>query len=219
MKRILAVLMAVSVLASFAVAEDVTSVNAVGFIKQTVPDGGWGIVAMPLASTTGTVEFLVGDILVDAPDGTRAWFWRSQKWESETKAAWVGWDPNTNKFIRGDALFVNAPSGGGDVTYTVTGEVPSEQTAGTSTVVIATGWSLVGCAYPVDTLLTNSALGISATDGDRIWWWENGGWESATKAAWVGWDPDNVVLKAGQGYFFNASAGFDWTEVKPYVWP
>ncbi|TFH15896.1 MAG: hypothetical protein E4H02_06935, partial [Lentisphaerales bacterium] len=75
MKRILAVLVTVSVLACMAVAQDVTSVNAVGFIKKTIPDGGWGIIAMPLASTTGAVEFAIGDILVDAPDYTQvSWF-------------------------------------------------------------------------------------------------------------------------------------------------
>lgn len=168
MKRIIAVLTMASVLAGVAVAEDVTSVNAVGFIKQTIADDGWGIVAMPLSSTTGAVEFTVADILVDAPLGTVAWFWRGSLWNFESVLPFVGWSPGTNKFIRGDALFVNAPSGGGPVTYTVTGEVPGADTAGTSTVVVASGWTLVGFSYPVDVLLTNTALASAALDGDVL---------------------------------------------------
>jgi hypothetical protein len=34
-----------------------------------------------------------------------------------------------------------------------------------------------------------------------------------------GWNPDDLILEAGKGYFFNTSAGFDWDEVKPYFWP
>ena len=219
---VIVVVMMMAIGAFAADSNEVTSINAVGFIRTTVPDGGWELISLPFENLDGDVTATVAELLPDAPDGTRAWFYRDGVWQAETKVAFLGWNPGTNEFIRSDALFVNAPSGGGDVDLTIMGEVPSANTAPDTTVPLPTGWTLVGFAYPTDIALLDSALNVSANDGDRLWWWDSTGdssWNATTRVAFLGWNPSTVTLEAGRGYFYNSVSTFDWIETKPYVWP
>lgn len=218
MKKLGAVV-AVMLVAFCAVAatNEVTSVNAVGFIRTTVPQSGWALVALQFSRLDAGATVTVADVFPDAPNGSRAWYYRSGAWASETKG-FGGWVPGTNEFIRGDALFLNAPSDQGTVEYTVMGEVPGASSGPDSTVVVEGGWTLMGFSYPSDIALTNTTLDAQAVSGDRVWWWDSG-WLSTTKG-FGGWDIPTLVLNAGEGYFFNnTSATFDWTETKPYAWP
>jgi hypothetical protein len=202
-------------------ATNVTSVNAVGFIKTTVADGEWALIALPFEQLDGKVAVTVNDILPDAPDGTLAYYYKDGSWQAESKLAFVGWDPGTTEFIRGDAIFLKAPEGMGPVSVSIMGEVPSALTAPDTTINVNTGWTLLGFAYPSDIVLEDTSLGQNASDGDSIYWWnqQDQKWEGISKLAFVGWDPAGMVLKAGQGYFFNAASGFSWMENKPYMWP
>ena len=200
---------------AFAASNEVTSVNAVGFIRTVIADGGWGLVSIPFNQIDGQNP-TADTIFPDAPVSTRVWYYRDDLWKAEEKG-FFGWAPGDTEFIRDDGLFVNAPTGGGAVEYTVMGEVPAEAETDT---VMAAGWTLAGYAYPSDILLSASTLGEQAQSGDRLWWWDPTvpGWIAAEKG-FFGWDVD-PLLKAGQGYFFNNKAStFDWTEAKPYVWP
>jgi len=214
-------LIAVLVLVAFtaiAATNEVKSVNAVGFIRETVPEGEWTLLSLPFVKLDGSVTATIDEILPDAPLDTEAWYYDNNNWDSDVKQLF-GWNPASHQYIRGDAMFVKVPGGSGPVDLTVMGEVPGAQTAPTSTVVVATGWTLLGFSYPSDVALTNTTLAASAALDDSIWWYDAGtGWQSATRQLF-GWSDPTLVLEAGKGYFFNAAAGFDWTETKPYVWP
>ncbi len=207
---------------AFAASNEVTSVNAVGFIRTTVASGGWELISLPFENLDGDATATIAEILPDAPDGTRAWYYIDGAWEAETKVAFLGWDPGTNEFIRSDALFVNVPASGGPVELTIMGEVPDANTATESTVILGSGWTLMGYAYPSDIALLDSSLNVTANDGDRLWWWnpaDGGAWEATTRVAFLGWDPSDITLEAGRGYFYDSQSTFDWIETKPYVWP
>jgi len=220
MKRAMMAVMVLGIAAVMAVGEEVPSVNTVGFIKTTVGAGGWSIVSIPFSRLDDEVEVALPQLLPEVPANTRAWFYRDGAWDSATYYDGLGWFPADDAFIRGDALFVNAP-GGGEAALTVMGEVPDTASAPSTTVVLAQGWTLVGFAYPVDMALTNSALATVAQNNDRLWWWDpqkggNGGWDSTTFYTGLGWFPSDVLLKAGEGFFYNATAPLDWTEDVPY---
>lgn len=230
MKRLamVAAVMLVALSVAFGATNEVTSVNAVGFIRTTVPANGWELISLPFERLDGEATYQIVDLFPDAPLGTRVWFYSDGAWNSETKS-FGGWvtDPigQTNEFIRGDALFVNN-TGGSELTLTVLGEVPDARSAPDSTTVLGMGWTLTGFSYPVDIALTNTTLSAEAVLGDRLWWWNQDhadgvpNWDSTTMA-FGGWTMPDLVLKAGQGFFFNnnQTANIDWDETKPYVWP
>ncbi len=209
----------------FAATNDVTSVNAVGFVKTTVPDGGWALISVPFEDIDGSGTMTISDIVPKASNLSKAWIYRNGAWMSSDTYydAMPGWYPGTNEFIRSDAIFINAPVGGGDIDINANGEVPGDY-APTSTVVVADGWTLMGYPYPADITLEASDLANKASNLDKIWHWNqsSGMWESIATYydAMPGWYPTNVTLRAGEGYFYNSTGGgFDWTETKPYVWP
>jgi hypothetical protein len=198
-----------------------------------VAAGKWAIISVPFMNmNVADVTMTVNDLLPDAPDDTRAWYYRNGQWQSELRVFDLDqmksvWQPGTNDFIRGDALFVQMPAGQG-AEISIKGEVPGNNNlAPTTTVILAAGWTLVGFSYPVDIALTNTTLNTVAHDDDRLWWYESnsGSWASALRAFDLDkmqsvWTPDNVVLKAGQGYFYqNAGGLLNWNQSKPYSNP
>ena len=107
--------------------DTVTSVNVVGYITTSIPDGEWALLSLPLEDIDGSGVITMSDILSSAPNATEAWVYQNDAWvKSETYSAFGGgWTPGTNEYIRSDALFVKAPQGGGDIEITVVGEVPA----------------------------------------------------------------------------------------------
>lgn len=209
---------------AFAASNEVYSVNSVGFIRTNVGAGQWEIIALPFEALDGSASSTISAILPDAPDGTVVQVYRNGAWVKEEKLPFVGWDPDTTEFIRGDAVFVKAPDGAA-TEYTVMGEVPSAQTAPSTTTVIPAGSSMAGYAYPADIPLEDTSLALLAAENDIVYSWNpeknggEGGYDKVEKLPFVGWDPAGTILKAGKGYFIVASASIDWVEVKPYVWP
>lgn len=238
MRKMSVVLLAAVFLAgvSGVLADDVKSVNAVGYVKTQVPDDEWVLISLPFMSMGDNVTFTINDIIPAANEiaGTEAWYYRGGEWLPETLVK-VGpnpaaWDPGTNEFLRGqDALFVKVNvSGGGSHDLTVLGEVPGDNNLGqTTTVVVAENWTLLGFGYPVDVLVTNTALDTIAELGDEIWTWDPDldDWVLVTTRVKIGpnpakWDPAEAALLAGRGYFYNrAGALANWVQDKKYDEP
>jgi hypothetical protein len=212
---------------AFGATNEVTSVNAVGFVRTTIPEGGWGLVSMPFVNLDhDVVAMTIPEIFTEAPDNTIVWFYQGGMWKKSEKSPWGGSDDTTSTFIRGDGLFINAPSGGGAVTYTIMGEVPDSRSGSQmSTNVLGVGYTLMGFAYPCDMPLTNSTLNASASDNDQIWYWDpalnggQGGWAKNELSPWGGWDDPTFVFETGKGYMYKAASSIDWVEAKPYSWP
>jgi len=216
-------------LCAVAATNDVTSVNAVGFIRRMVNDGGWGIIGLPFENLDGSGATTLAEILPDPADQTQAWFYRSGAWVGGQYFTGVGWLPassGTNEFVRGDALFVKAPGGGGAVEYMVMGEVPDTRSVptGTTETPMGVGWSLLGYAYPTDMAFTNTTLATAASNLDQVWWWDpagGGAWAGMQFFTGVGWLGGDVghVFAASEGLFYNSTIATNWAESKQYVWP
>jgi hypothetical protein len=226
---VVVVMMAVG---AFAASNEVTSVNSVGFIRTVVEDGGYAYVSLPFVRIDGQATYSIFDIfpVADYPQGTVVSYFEDGEWKKETRIfqfpATDTWSPGTATFVRGDALFINtsANAGSGDLEVTIMGEVPADTE---STIVLAgSGYTGMGYAYPADLELVDAAFNAFAEQGDVISWWDQVAkeWAKTTRIfqfpAGEKWDPEDVTLKAGQGYFYyNSGATIDWVEPKPYVWP
>lgn len=240
MRKMSVVLLAAMFLAgvSGVLADDVKSVNAVGYVKTQIPDGRWALISLPFMTMDEDVTFTINDIIPADDDliGTKAWYYRGDLWQPEHLQNTPGgaeWSPGTNEFLRGqDALFVKADvAGGGDLEITVLGEVPGDNNLGQTTTVVVAGdkWTCLGFGYPVDVLVTNTELNTKGLQGDTIWTWDPdsgavGAWAKVTEMVntpgGVQWSPADEVLNAGQGYFYDRNGALmNWIQNKLYDEP
>ncbi|NQT94496.1 MAG: hypothetical protein HQ559_17200 [Lentisphaerae bacterium] len=238
MRKMTVVMLAAVFLASVSgvLADDVKSVNAVGYVKTQIPDGDWALISLPFLTMDEDVTFTIEDIIPASANlvSTKAWFYRGGQWVAETLAQSgpsVVWSPGTNEFLRGqDSLFVNI-STADDQPYdlTVLGEVPGDNNLSqTTTVVVAGGdWTLLGFGYPINVLVTNTELNTKAESADKIWTWnpDSDAWEvTATylqSGPTLAWSPADAELQAGRGYYYDHTGGtlMNWVQDKKYDEP
>jgi|GEM_PF-2456237 len=233
MKKPLVVL-AAALLASLAARAQVTSVNAVGMVKTTIPKGEMGLVTIPLISNDGpqTASELFGDSL---PYQTKIFYWDSFEQAYVTITYKQGsfgqpdaWDPDNKTFDRGEGFFVQIPDNATEESYDIvfSGEVPGENTASTTDLSVVEGFQLVGFAYPVSITVSDEDFNIQPSYNDKIYTWGNGGWDITTYKQGSfgqpdGWDNPNLALEPGQGFFYRSETDKTWTVTKEnlYTWP
>lgn len=228
MKRCGVIVVAMLVAFCAVAATNVPSVNAVGFIRTTVADSGFAFVCLPFNEMNST--FTIPEVVKEVPLGTEVSYFTDGAWQSTVYVKPIGQDPKwspdpTNVLIRGDALFVKAPSGQGDVVVTVLGEVPDSRTAPTTDYYIegTDQFTAFGFSYPADVPLTNTQLHAEADIGDSISWWDQGvgDWGDSVFVKPIGQDPRwtvDVTLETGKGYFYmHKGDGFTWQQQKPYT--
>jgi len=128
-KILLASALVLAIAVSAAVAQEVLSQNAVGYIKVNLPAGKFVSVAQPL-NNMGKAENKFGETSVaqEAPVGTYVFFWspEGQGWSGGGKSL-KGWQAGqSNKVIAaGEGFFLKSPVA---AEVTITGEVPAEPT-------------------------------------------------------------------------------------------
>ena len=115
MKKLMS-LVALAVVASVvaASAQEVLSANAVGYVKRTVPAGGYQIVSIPfdnIASEDGSYKFGDTQVAQDLPVGSGVMFWNaeSQVWAGGNKNA-KGWPAaQSNRVVQaGEGFFIKS---------------------------------------------------------------------------------------------------------------
>jgi hypothetical protein len=222
-KILLASALVLAIAVSAAVAQEVLSQNAVGYIKVNLPANKFVSVAQPL-NNMGKAENKFGEtsIAQEAPQGTLVYFWspEGQGWGGGVKGAkgWAG--AQSNRVIAaGEGFFMKSPK---DAEVTITGEVPAEPT---SDRVIPGGGAFGSVAnpYPVDFKFGESDIAKNATVGSSVFFWDMNiqGWSGGLKSG-KGWQAaqSNYVVSAGEGFFLKEAEGVTTiTTVKPYTWP
>lgn len=222
-KILLASALVLAIAVSAAVAQEVLSQNAVGYIKVNLPAGKFVSVAQPL-NNMGKAENKFGEtsIAQEAPLGTIVYFWspENQGWSGGGKSG-KGWAPGqSNKVIAaGEGFFIKSPQDG---EVTITGEVPDEPSLDR----VIPGNKAFGSLanpYPVDFKFGESDVAKNASLGSIVYFWsiENQGWSGGGKSG-KGWAPgqSNRVVAAGEGFFLKEAEGVTTiTTVKPYTWP
>ena len=230
MKKSLWIAMGAALVASVvaALAQEVLSANAIGYIKRELPAGGKLItVAVPLYNTTAANNVFSNlSIASEAPVNSEASFWSpgQRKWVGGAKSG-KGWASVVASQIVDSAefFFIKGPATSTVPTQiTIAGEVPTDA----SLVRGFTGSSnltAMANAYPADFLFTNSTLATRASVNSEVSFWDvaNQKWIGGAKSG-KGWAAIVATQRvtATEGFFLKeAGAVTTWTNTKPYTWP
>ena len=224
MKRILVVVLALAFIGGIAFGDptnQVLSKNAVGYVKVTIPKGALMLIQTPFENLSGATYYNVGEILgSNLPVGSVAYFWSKGDQQYKSENYGTRWFPGTNRFERGEGLFVKMPSTAQSNSYDIflMGEVPDSITAPTSEMYIVQGLQMIGYMYPTEVPISNSMLTSIAKSGDVLYYWKtNQQWGSENYG--TRWFPGTLKLQPGQAYFYRSAKTNLWIEAKPYSWP
>jgi len=244
MKRVLmTAVVAAGVCGLLAIAADeVTSVNAVGYVKQNL-QRGLNLVREDFLTIDGadaTPEKMIGDQL---PIDTTIYMWNGATYDKSTYMEIEEFDPGSGGFVVVDTNWNNAslmldpgagfwvripPAAPETTELTLLGEVPNNPT---STIPIGEGLNLVGSPYPVDVKWVDTDLAQQGEIGDILYVWNGATYDKSTymeieefdpgSGGFVvvdtNWNDTNITIKVGQGFFFKKATGAtDWVETRPY---
>lgn len=224
MKKLIIATLALTVVGSSVLAQtnQVLSRNAVGYVRVEAPSNKLNMIRLDFINLAGspyTVTNLFGNQL---SQGAVVYIWdiSNQVYRTESKQL-RGWSPGTNAIRRGYGIFMQSFS---NTQIFLMGEVPDQSTAPTTVVHGLAGLNLTGYPYPADLLFTNSPYFANAVQGDILYTWNVDSQTYNTYSRQLrGWSPadhTNLVLKPGQGFWYQRTAGnVSWTFPKPYTWP
>jgi hypothetical protein len=194
---------------STSMAQNVYSLNVVGYINITVGTG-YTLCANQLNNGTNGIN----QVLANPPDSALVLTFKNNDYNSDIAQGGAWYDntttlPSTTTLSPGRGFFYNAPAAG---TLTLVGEVPQ----GATSIALPVGYSMIGTYTP-------QALELSATNGfpmadstlylkydttihdyvtDII---QSGAWYDNTTTL-----PVTVIPAIGQGYFINAPTATSW---------
>ena len=228
---LISAIVALTVIAAVAQELEVLSVNALGYIKKTLPPGGKMIcLNLPLDSMSEASNvFGRTSIAQELPNGSAVSFWDldSQKWVTGTKSTKGVWTPVASNYVVkvGEGFFLKSPTNSVQPTsLTIAGEVPSA--ANSERVLLGQSrLDVVGNPYPTSFKFGESELAKNAANGSAVSFWneDTQQWVSGTKSTKGVWTPtsSNYVVKATEGFFLKTSnaTAWVWSSTKPYTWP
>ena len=180
-------------------ADAVYSSNVVGYVNVDIV-AGWNMIANPLDSGNNVLS----NVIPTAPYNTAVYKMVNGAYQitsfDEDEEAWLD-DFTLNP---GEGVFINAPEA---FTITFVGEVK----AGTHSVELPAGWSIVASPTPVAGDLDEIGLTSAVEDGDTVYKFENNNY---TIAEYVeedgGWDND-INVGVAEGFFLNKATASTWT--------
>jgi hypothetical protein len=201
----------VAAMAIPAMADNVYSVNVVGYVNRPLQGSSlYTLVANPF----DTGNNVVSNLFASLPTG-----WSVTKWTGAGFAAPVSktgfspyWSPAaggyTNTVNPGEAVFVKAAGGAQPYTNVFVGTVLQN---GSFTNSLHTGYNLIGNMVPDSGAATNAALSFAPPTGAILLQWKEDGTSGYlppfTKTGFApGWSPSVPNLNVGVGFFMNMSA-------------
>src|SRR6185369_9247800 len=105
----------------------VYSVNAVGYVNKTFPNGGLALVSNPLNTTNNTLNSILPNVPVD----TQMYRFNGASYNDaeffvDTSTGWLdgGGNPSTTVLKPGEGFFLAFPPGSGSVTVMFVGGLP-----------------------------------------------------------------------------------------------
>jgi hypothetical protein len=207
--KVLLGLAALAVGLSTSMAQNVYSLNVVGYVNVTVGTG-YTLCANQLNNGTNGIN----QVLPGAPDNALVLTFKNSDYNSDIAVGGAWFDnttgnPSTTTLGPGKGFFYNAPAA---ATITLVGEVPQ----GATSIALPVGYSMIGTYTP-------QALALSATNGfpmvDNTLYLKydatihdyvtdiivGGAWFDNTTG-----NPATVIPAIGQGYFINSPAATAW---------
>ena len=232
MKKTL-ILAAAALVAGSALAAEVLSVNAVGFIQTTCPAGQYTALSCPFYgndSDTGGTAWTNTPIAKSATGGEKVYFWNGTMWSVgeyvKGRTGVYAWDAvAAAKVLEPGECFLYKPVAEQDAI--VSGEVPDDASI---ELAIAGGgaYTALGLPYPVETAWTNTALALGATGGEKAYFWNGSMWSVGEyvkgRTGVYAWDAvaAGKTLAPGEGFLYKLPANAAATTVettRPYDWP
>lgn len=207
-----AAVIAVGAIASQA---QVYSVNAVGYVNMSFPNGGLALIANPLNGTNNNINTILPTVPVD----TQMFKWNGTAYnDAEFFVDGVGWlngmgEPSTTVLAPGEGFFLVFPNTS-PVTITFVGEVPQ----GNLTNNVPSGFSIRASQVPQSVGV--SSIGFPATADDTLFFWNYGTqtWKDGIQylggGQWVNLGTGDTMDPApavGEGFFVVSQSGGNWT--------
>ena len=183
-----------------ALAQEVTSVNAVGYVnKELAP--GFNLISNPLSNGGNTLA----EVIPSPPDGSQVFLFQNGQWQSSIFSSLLGgWDTPLNLPV-GVGFFFNN-QGSEAVTVTFVGEVLQGDDTNKT---VPEGLSIQGSLVPQAGTLTTD-LQFPGGNGDVAYSWINGSWVTATfSSVFGGWDTE-PSLAVGGSIFVDKVAESQW---------
>ena len=184
---------------SSSMAQQVFSVNAVGFVNVSIPKG-LSMVANPLKAASNTVK----DLFAGVPDGTTIYKYDGTQFSINT-LDFGDWGTPDQLLTPGEGAFVSAPS---PITVTFVGEVM--QGSLSNPIDGPNKLSIKSSQVPQAGKLV-ADLGFPAVDGDTVYQYNNaaGGYDihGLDFGEWGGGEP---VIALGEAFFVRKADKSDW---------
>lgn len=180
-------------------AQNVYSLNVVGYYTVTVPAGQYKLIANQLVTTNYSVQSLFS-----LPDQTTLYKWVGTGYAVNNFDATFGWDDPTMTVGPGEATFVKN-NGTAPINITFVGEVNQ----GTNTLSLPVGYKM-GSLFTPQAGLLQTDFGYTPVDQEQVYQWKGTGYGISTFDATFGWDQEpNVAV--GEGVFFKSPTAHTWT--------
>jgi hypothetical protein len=182
-------------------ADAVYSSNVVGYVNIDITTG-WNMIANPLDSGNNVLSSLIPN----APYNTSVYKMVNGAYQittfDEDEEAWYPEDFTLNP---GEGVFVNAPEA---FTITFVGEVK----AGTHSVELPAGWSIVSSPTPVAGSLSEIGLASAVEYNDAVYQFTPNGYNISIydedEEDWYG-DVENIAV--GEAFFMKKANASTWT--------
>jgi len=194
----------------------VYSVNAVGYVNQSIPLNTastitYALVANPLNGTNNNIATILG-AGSGVPVGTQLFKFTGGVFESAETYFGAGfWDPGTAVLKPGEGFFLlldNAASSN-PTTITFVGEVPQ----GNLTNSVPNGYSIQASQVP-QAGAVSATLGLNPSVGSQLFVWNVALQRYDDAYTYFGagfWDPSEPVIPvAGAFFLLNPEASFSW---------
>jgi hypothetical protein len=208
-------LAALAVGLSTSVAQNVYSLNVVGYVNVSLQANKLSLLSLPVAPVDGNFNITNTITLDDSQDGALLFTWAGTAWNSTVPnwIAGVGWLPDM-VVSNGTAFFLSSVA---NSTLTFVGQVPQ----GALSYRIPAGLSTLANQVPVSTNFPGATVG---NDGDIMYTWLQSaqGWNPVTSQfigglGWIAGDgsgtADGPMLNPAQGVFYiNSGAAIPFTQ-------
>jgi hypothetical protein len=213
--KVLLGLAALAVGLSTSVAQNVYSLNVVGYVNKTVQANHWYMWGNPLKGTNNTAATVLSGLSgnLDGWDGAVVYAFAGGAFgnaDTFVGSGYDGWLPGTTDLTPGKGFFFFSPTNG---TVTFVGEVVT-----TNTFNMSAGWNMYSSAFPATNSLVAMGLNGTTTGAgqDLVYRYNNGYDNGNTYVPGTGWLPDypnGPVLDVGEAVFYqNNNAATNWTQ-------
>jgi len=197
-------------------AQNVYSLNVVGYVNVTIPGGYFSAIANPL-DNTATGGNSIANLFPTAPVDSSVSFWDPAAYGGAGDWVIVGtclgggvWDPDgtVQMPVAKAAQFYNA---GATFVQTFVGEV--KQGPYTVATMNSGSFNLLGAPAPIGGALENSLIGLTPAVDDQVQGWDPlayggaGDWTAAE--TWIGssWDPGTMTLAPAAAFLYYRAGG------------